>query len=174
MSGKDGAGDYGGRPLLARIPLYAAVSRADSIPQAITIQVTYERSDIVPATTIEVRRRYSPEQESKIIDAVHAAMMEGLKVPEWDKTVRFISHEPHRFTAGPGKDERFTLISIDLFEGRSLQAKRLLYSAIVRNLAPFDIPPDHVKVLLREIPMENWGIRGAPASEMEIGFEVKV
>ena len=128
----------------------------------------------MPVTTIEVRRRYSPEQESKIIDAVHAAMMEGLKIPDWDKTVRFISHEPHRFTADPRKDERFTLISIDLFEGRSLQAKKRFYSAVVRNLAQFDIPADHVKVLLREIPMENWGIRGVPASEIDIGFEIKV
>ena len=128
----------------------------------------------MPVTTIEVRRRYSPEQESGIIDAVHAAMMEGLKIPDWDKTIRFISHEPHRFTADPRKDERFTLISIDLFEGRSLQAKKRLYSAIVRNLAPFDIPADHVKVLLRDVPMENWGIRGIPASELDIGFEVKV
>ena len=128
----------------------------------------------MPVTTIEVRRRYSPEEESEIIDAVHAAMMEGLRIPEWDKTIRFISHEPHRFTADPKKGERFTLISIDLFAGRSLQAKKRLYSAIARNLAPFDIPADHVKVLLREVSMENWGIRGVPASETDIGFEIKV
>lgn len=128
----------------------------------------------MPVTTIEVRRRYTPDQESRIIDAVHAAMMEGLKIPDWDKTIRFISHEPHRFTADARKDERFTLISIDLFEGRSLQAKQRLYSAIVRNLVPFDIPADHVKVLLREIPKENWGIRGMPASDIDIGFEIKL
>src|SRR5215831_4170139 len=105
----------------------------------------------MPVATIEVRRRYTREQEIAIIDAVHAAMVEGLKIPEWDKTLRLVVHEPHRFTTQPGKDERFTLISIDLFEGRSLAAKRALYAAIVRNLAAFDIPADHVKVLLREI-----------------------
>ena len=128
----------------------------------------------MPVTTIEVRRRYSPEQETGIIDAVHAAMIEGLNIPDWDKTIRFIAHEPHRFTTNPAKGERFTLISMDLFEGRSLQAKKRLYSAIARNLAPFDIPADHVKVLLREIPKENWGIRGVPASEIDIGFEINV
>jgi phenylpyruvate tautomerase PptA (4-oxalocrotonate tautomerase family) len=128
----------------------------------------------VPATTIEVRRRYTAEQEGRIIDAVHAALVESLKIPESDKTIRFVAHEPHRFTADPRRDERFTLISIDLFTGRSLQAKQRLYAAIVRNLAQFDIPADHVKVLLREIPVENWGIRGLPASEMELGFEIKV
>jgi phenylpyruvate tautomerase PptA (4-oxalocrotonate tautomerase family) len=128
----------------------------------------------MPIATIEVRRRYAFEQETGIIDAVHAAMVEGLKIPESDKTVRFIAHEPHRFVADPGKDDRFTLISIDLFEGRSLQAKRRLYAAMVRNLAPFDIPGDHIKVLLREVPTENFGIRGLPASEIDLGFEIKV
>ena len=136
--------------------------------------VSTQLGKIVPATTIEVRRRYSPEQEIGIIDAVHAALVEALKIVESDKTIRLVVHEPHRFTSDPRKDERFTLISIDLFEGRSLQAKKQLYSAIVRNLAAFDIPADHVKVLLREIPTENWGIRGLPASEIELGFEIKV
>lgn len=128
----------------------------------------------MPIATIEVRRRYASEQETEIIDAVHAAMVEGLKIPESDKTVRLIAHEPHRFVADPGKDDRFTLVSIDLFEGRSLQAKKRLYAAMVRNLAPFDIPADHIKVLLREVPTENWGIRGLPASEIDLGFEIKV
>jgi hypothetical protein len=99
----------------------------------------------------------------------------GLKIPEWDKTVRLIVHEPHRFPPTPGRDERYTLISIDLFTGRFLDAKKSLYKAIVKNLAPFGIPGDHIKVLLREIPVENWGIHGGlPASEVELGFEVNV
>jgi phenylpyruvate tautomerase PptA (4-oxalocrotonate tautomerase family) len=128
----------------------------------------------MPAATIEVRRRYTTDQEIAIIDAVHAAMVEALKIPQWDKTLRLVVHEPHRFTSDPRKDERFTLISIDLFAGRSLGAKRALYAAIVRNLAAFDIPVDHVKVLLREIPTEDWGLRGKPASEIELEFEIKV
>ena len=129
----------------------------------------------MPNATIEVRRRYSPEEEAGIIDAVHAAMMQGLKIPEWDKTIRLVVHEPHRFPQAPGKGERYTLVDIDLFSGRSLEAKKALYQAIVRNLEPFGIPGDQIKILLRESPAENWGIRGgAPASEVELGFEVNV
>ena len=129
----------------------------------------------MPNATIEVRRRYTPEEEAGIIDAVHAAMMQGLKIPEWDKTVRLVVHEPHRFPQAPGKDERYTLVDIDLFSGRSLEAKKALYQAIVRNLGPFGIPGDQIKILLRESPAENWGIRGGvPASEVELGFEVNV
>ena len=126
----------------------------------------------MPNATIEVRRRYTPEEESGIIDAVHAAMMEGLRIPEADKTVRLVVHEPHRF---PHESERYTLVDVDLFSGRSLEAKARLYRAIVRNLEPFGIPRDQVKVLLRESGAENWGIRGGvPASEVDLGFEVNV
>jgi phenylpyruvate tautomerase PptA (4-oxalocrotonate tautomerase family) len=128
----------------------------------------------MPVTTIEVRRRYSPEQEVAIIEAVHAALVEGLQIPLWDKIIRFVAHEPHRFTSDPGKGESFTLVSIDLFAGRSLKAKRALYAAMAERLAPLGIARDHLKVLLREIPREDWGIRGVPASEIELGYQIEV
>jgi phenylpyruvate tautomerase PptA (4-oxalocrotonate tautomerase family) len=129
----------------------------------------------MPAAIIEVRRAYSREEEVQLIEAVHAAMMEGLKIPEWDKNVRLVVHEPHRFTSPPDKGDRYTLISIDLFEGRSIEAKRALYKAVVERLEVLHIPRDHVKVLLRETARENWGVRGGvPASEVDLGFEVNV
>jgi phenylpyruvate tautomerase PptA (4-oxalocrotonate tautomerase family) len=128
----------------------------------------------MPVATIEIRRPYSREQEESLMKAVHDAMVEALKIPQTDRTVRLVVHEPHRFAVDPGKDERFTLITIDLFEGRSLKAKATLYAALVRNLEPFGIPPNHVKTVLHEVPRQDWGIRGVPASEIDLGFEIKV
>jgi phenylpyruvate tautomerase PptA (4-oxalocrotonate tautomerase family) len=129
----------------------------------------------MPNVTIEVRKRYTKEQEEGIINAVHAALMEGIKTPDWDKTIRLVVHEPHRFATPPGKDERYTLVDIDLFSGRSVNAKKDLYRAIVNKLGPFGIPADHIKVLLRESAVENWGVRGGlPASEVDLGFRVDV
>jgi phenylpyruvate tautomerase PptA (4-oxalocrotonate tautomerase family) len=129
----------------------------------------------MPNVAIEVLRQYTQAEEESIIAAVHAALMEGLKTPEWDKTIRLVVHEPHRFGIPPGRGDRYTLVSIDLFSGRSLEAKRALYQALVRNLGNFGIPPDHIKILLRESDAENWGIRGGvPASEVDLGFKVDV
>ena len=129
----------------------------------------------MPNVTIEVRRQYAPDEETQIIAAVHAALMEGLKTPEWDRTIRLITHEPHRFAVPPGCGDRYTLVDIDLFTGRSLEAKRELYKALVRNLGTLGIPPDHIKVLLRESSVENWGIRGGvPASEVDLGFKINI
>jgi len=131
----------------------------------------------MPSALIEVRRKYTPEQEVALIEAVHSAMVEAFKIPLEDKNLRLVAHEPHRFTAPPDRTapEWFTQVTIDAFAGRSLDAKRKLYGAIVRNLAALGVPEDHVVVLLREAPKENWGSRGGKAAiDVRLGFKVEV
>ncbi len=131
----------------------------------------------MPSVLIEVRRQYTVEQEMAILEAVHLALREAFKIMPGDKNVRLIAHEPHRFACPPAREqpEFYTHISIDAFEGRSLEAKRNLYRAIVNHLEPFGIPKDHVKILLRELPKENWGIRGGQAGcDVELGFKIDV
>lgn len=131
----------------------------------------------MPSVLIEVRRVYTPEQEIALMEAVHAALRDAFKLLAHDKNVRLVVHEPRRFACPPDRErpESYTHISIDAFAGRSLDAKRNLYKAIVDNLEPFGIPKDHVKILLRELPRENWGIRGGQAAcDVELGFKVEV
>ncbi len=111
------------------------------------------------------------------MEAVHEALLRAFRIPENDRHVRLLAHEPHRFAVPPDKSDpdRFTLVTIDAFAGRSIDAKRALYSEIVDRLAGLGIPRDHVSVLLREAPLENWGIRGgAAASDVDLGFDVDV
>jgi len=131
----------------------------------------------MPTVLIEVRKQYTREQEIALVEAVHAALVEGFKIKPGDRDVRLIVHEPHRFAYPPAceKPEAFTLIGIDAFAGRSVDAKRNLYRAIVANLEPFGIPKNHVKIVLREQPRENWGIRGGQAGcDVDLGFKVDV
>ena len=131
----------------------------------------------MPSVLIEVRRQYTREQESALMEAVHSALREAFKILPGDRNVRLVAHEPHRFACPPERQnpEFYTHISIDAFAGRSLDAKRNLYKAIVRHLEPFGIPKDHVKVLLREVSKENWGIRGGQAGcDVDLGFKIEV
>ncbi|MBK7542146.1 MAG: tautomerase family protein [Candidatus Competibacter sp.] len=131
----------------------------------------------MPSVLIEVRRCYTQEQEIAIMDAVHGALCEAFKIMPSDKNMRLIVHQPHRFACPPDREkpEFYTHISIDAFAGRSLDAKRNLYKAIVNNLEPLGIPKNHVKILLREISKENWGIRGGQAGcDVELGFRIEV
>jgi hypothetical protein len=131
----------------------------------------------MPSVLIEVRKTYSPEQEVALMEAVHAALREAFKILPGDRNVRLVVHEPHRFACPPDRKqpELYTHVSIDAFSGRSLDAKRALYRTVVANLGRLGIPADHVKILLRELPRENWGIRGGQAaSDVDLGFKVDV
>ena len=111
------------------------------------------------------------------MEAVHGALREAFKIPAGDRNVRLVVHQPHRFACPPDREspDLYTNISLDVFAGRSLQAKRALYKKIVENLEVLGIPRNHVEILLREIPRENWGIRGGQAgSDVELGFETEV
>ena len=112
-----------------------------------------------------------------LIEAVHGAVREAFKIKAGDRNVRLVVHEPHRFACPPAceQPDAYTHITIDAFTGRSLDAKRNLYRAIVTNLEPLGIPKNHVKILLRESPRENWGIRGGQAAcDVDLGFKVDV
>lgn len=129
----------------------------------------------MPTAAIEIRRTYSPAEETSLIAAVQDAMTLALKVPRWTTSIRLFFHEPHRFIGPPDKGDRYTLVTLDCFVGRSLETKRALYQAIVQNLGLCGIPADHLKVLLREAPRENWAIRGGlPASEVKLEYDVEI
>lgn len=131
----------------------------------------------MPSVLIEIRRAIPAEEESRLMEAVHSALREAFKILPGDRNVRLIAHEPHRFACPPdrARPELYTHISIDAFVGRSVDAKRALYRGIVENLQGLGIPGDHVKILLRELPRENWGIRGGRAAcDVELGFKVDV
>jgi phenylpyruvate tautomerase PptA (4-oxalocrotonate tautomerase family) len=131
----------------------------------------------MPAISIEVRKDYSEEEGTKLIDAVHAAMVSAFKIPVEDKTIRLIVHPAHRFAVSPKKltPEFYTLISIDAFAGRSVDAKRNLYQEIVKNLSAFGIPKDHILIVVRDSKAESWGVQGGQAAcDVDLGFKVDV
>jgi phenylpyruvate tautomerase PptA (4-oxalocrotonate tautomerase family) len=129
----------------------------------------------MPNTLIATRSGWIADPAA-VIDAVQSALREALKIPEWDRTLRLIEYPASHFAVPPGRGgEKFTLVEITMFSGRSMSAKRTLYQAIVRNLAALDVSPLDIKIALIEIPPENWGIRGGmPASEIDLGFKIDV
>ena len=52
----------------------------------------------------------------------------------------------------------YTLVTVDCFAGRSVDAKRALYRAIVSGLGTFGIPADHVTIVVRDIDTTSWGL----------------
>ncbi|OBJ73097.1 tautomerase family protein [Mycobacterium sp. 1274756.6] len=131
----------------------------------------------MPNSVIEVRRTYSRDEETALLEAVQAALVAAFDIPAASRCVRLLVHEPHRFTcpADLTDPERYTLVTIDCFAGRSLQAKRALYRGIVERFGALGIPGDHVAIVVRENTKENFGIRGGRAAcDVDLGYTVTV
>jgi phenylpyruvate tautomerase PptA (4-oxalocrotonate tautomerase family) len=129
----------------------------------------------MPVIRVEIREGWSPAEKAGLLDAIHAAAVEALRIPDEDRTQLLTEHPAEAFEVPPGKGDRFTLVEITMFAGRSLDAKRRLYRAVVTNLGRLGIPPSDVLIVLHEVPLESWGIRGGtPASDVDLGFEVGV
>lgn len=117
----------------------------------------------------------SAEEKQRALDAVHDALVEAFGIPDRDRHERLVEYEPEDVEVPPDKGERYMVVGIDAFAGRSLEAKRLLYAEIVSRLAEVGIPETDVLIVLREVPRENWGLAGGrAASDVELGFEVEV
>jgi len=129
----------------------------------------------MPNVLVETRGGWLGAKRTALLDAIQAATEEALRIPPDALVLRLIEHPKECFINPHGTAERYTHIVIIMFAGRSLSAKRALYQAIVRNLEPFGVPPDDVRVILNDIPLENVGMRGGKAAaDLELGYEVKV
>jgi len=129
----------------------------------------------MPLAKIETRKPRPADEVAALMEAVYQAQREALKVPEGDRNIRYIEHRPEHFAVPPGKSENYTFVEITLFPGRSLAAKKALYQGIVRRFGEIGIAPDDVFIVLNEPPLDNWGMRGGqPASEIDLGFNLKV
>jgi phenylpyruvate tautomerase PptA (4-oxalocrotonate tautomerase family) len=80
---------------------------------------------------IEILEGRSPQERAALVNAVRAALSEGLQTPEDDPAVRLSEYPPEQFSLPyPERcSDRFTLVEVTMFAGRSMEAKRRLYDA---------------------------------------------
>jgi len=95
-------------------------------------------------------------------------------VPKHDRQIRYVEHRPEHFPVPPGRTANYTFVEFILVPGRSLEAKRALYAGITRRFGELGIAASDIMIVLHEPPLENWGVRGVPASELDLGFNLKV
>ena len=129
----------------------------------------------MPVVEIHIRSGRTAEEKKALLNAIHGSLVEALKIPENDRIQRIREYASEDLEIPPGKTEKFTLIEITMFPGRSMEAKRNLYQVLIRHLGELGIDPMDVFIMLHEPSMENWGIRGGiPANEVDLGFKVDV
>ncbi|MCW5660217.1 MAG: tautomerase family protein [Burkholderiaceae bacterium] len=131
----------------------------------------------MPSAIVEVRRRYTPEQEAYLLRSVHDAIVEAFKVSPVHRNVTLVVHEPHRFLGRTdcATPEWLTNVTLFALPGRSVDAKRRLYRLITDSFAAAGIPPACVLIRLNELQAENFGVRGGQAlCDVELGYPIDV
>ncbi|RKS77814.1 tautomerase-like protein [Motilibacter peucedani] len=108
-----------------------------------------------------------------VSDAVHAALVEGLGIPADKRFHRFFPLAPEDFVHPAGRSERYTIVEVLLFAGRSEQAKKKAYAALYRGFAALGTAAEDLEVVLIETPRVDWAIRGVPGDELALSYAVE-
>ena len=129
-----------------------------------------------PLVKIEILKGKSTEHKKAILDGVHDALVQAVKIPDYDRFQRLYELDKSNFEYPETKTDNVTLIEITMFQGRSITSKKALYTAINNNLAKNPgINGNDITIVLHEPSLENWGVKGGkPANEVDLGFEIKV
>jgi phenylpyruvate tautomerase PptA (4-oxalocrotonate tautomerase family) len=116
----------------------------------------------MPLVRIDVLQGRTTDQLGALGDRVHAAMVETIGVPLLDRFQIVTEHPPGLLVFDPEylgihRTEGVVFVQITLNAGRTLEQKKALYAAIVRNLeARPGVRQEDVLVSLVEVPKENW------------------
>lgn len=129
----------------------------------------------MPLVKISMIKGRTCDEKRAVMDAVHTALVKSFKIPEYERNIRIEEYKVEDYILPPGRSEKYILVEITAFTGRSMDAKRLLYKNIVDNLKTLGIDAIDVFIVIYEEPLENWGIRGGiPACDLDLGFNVNV
>lgn len=122
-----------------------------------------------------LREKLLPVRE-KVSEAVNDAISDAFKFPKERKLQRFflMDREDFLFPAHERSD-RYTIIEIETFKGRSPEVLRDLVRQIVRRVGEAaDIAPRDIDVIVTEQPKHAWGLMGEPGDEIKLTYKVEI
>jgi phenylpyruvate tautomerase PptA (4-oxalocrotonate tautomerase family) len=113
--------------------------------------------------------------KSELSDILHECLVDAFGLPKDKRFQRFFGLAPDDFVYPPGRSERYTIVEVSLFEGRSVDAKKAFVRALYeRTHARLGLSANDLEITLFETPRHNWGIRGLPGDELTLGYSVDV
>lgn len=111
----------------------------------------------------------------QISDVVHSCVVDALQYPQDKRAHRFFPLERDEFYYPPGRSDRYTIIEFSMFEGRTVEAKKMLIRLLFERFeSVLGIGPNDVEITIFETPRHNWGFRGLPGDEHALNYKVNV
>ena len=117
--------------------------------------------EVMPLVKIEIIKGKSLEYKKTVLDAVHVALENAIQIENWDRFQRLYEIEDDLFERSKNKTDKFTMIEITMFPGRTKEQKSKLYKEIVKELNErLGIEPTDIFIVINEPANENWGLAG--------------
>ena len=121
------------------------------------------------------RREHLDAVKRALSNVIHSCLVDALALPAEKRFQRFFGLAADDFVFPNDRTERYTIVEIGMFEGRSAEAKKRLIRLLFERMeAHLGIAPNDVEVTIVETPRGNWGIRGVPGDELGLGYRVEV
>lgn len=129
----------------------------------------------MPIVKIEEQRSRNADEKARLIDLLFSILRQTLGVSPNELQARYQTFEPEDFYPPVGTGE-YLGIEITLFVGRSLDTKRRLYERVVAEVAQVrQVDPSRILVLLREEPLDNWGLHGGhAAADLKFDYAIAI
>lgn len=129
----------------------------------------------MPLVKISIQKGRSDSEKKQLLNIVHSALVDAFKIPDRDRVQRIYEFENKDFEIPEDRTNKFTIIEITILPGRTFEAKKKLYNLIFKQLKQIGYQDNDAVVVLSEPELNNWGVRGGiPASEIDLGFNLKV
>jgi len=116
----------------------------------------------MPLVRIDVLPGRTPDHLRAIADGVHQALVEAIGIPAMDRFQVISQHAQGSLVfdsayLGIRRTPGIVFVQVTLSVGRTVEQKRSLFAAIVRNLAADPgVRPEDVLINLVEVVKENW------------------
>ncbi|RJG48695.1 tautomerase family protein [Motilimonas pumila] len=108
-------------------------------------------------------------------DTIHHVMQQVLGLPEGKRAHRFISLDSDDFYYPSDRSERYTVIEVNMMQGRSVATKKRLIKTLFELIEQeVGIAPIDVEITLQEQPEHCWGFRGMTGDEAKLNYSIKV
>ncbi len=121
-----------------------------------------------------VREHLDPVK-ARMSDAIHSCVVDALSFPQDKRAHRFFPLDREDFYYPAGRTERYTILEISMFEGRSVEAKKHLIRLLFERMqAELGLDPADLEITITETPEHNWGFRGQPGDEIGLNYKVEV
>ncbi len=116
---------------------------------------------------------YKITDKTSLVKDIQNTLVNVLKIPERDRLI-IVDENLEGFFQPPDTAGKYVLVELSMFSGRTKETKRALYKSLVDVLEKHGIGKENVRIVMYEVPKDNWGIRGGKmASEVELGFETE-